>query len=631
MQFKCPKCAARYEIANEKVPTGKTLRFSCKKCGAGIRLRRKVKKAEAEESFDGPTEPTGVRAFETQAPAPPKGELSDANWFALVAGRRIGPMPRFELERMIASRDVDGQTYAWCAGMTDWQRLRFIGDFSAELAHLGTAPWRVVMPLDDDDTQADNMPAEVSDKTPEPEPIGTLAQELPREDSVPDKEAAVEEMDELLDELADLSPVDAARAQSAKTGTFDGPTTLAPMDFADLEPPPIPEDGAVDELDLEAPTDRVITPFVADEVSLKQDDDATRVDEPTDVELKPFESGRLVEAIDDATTLGGSQESLPTPTPFDEDVPDINTVREELIDSDLHQIDSFAPAFDTTDREVPLTTDFFMESAGLNRRRRNHRLAMVMSITFTVTLVGIASLDLFGIIELPGMGKFYDVTGLEDPNKGRKIERIEKKLAQAPSNSTDREKLEDLRYKLMGIKRPKKKPKKQNKPKQIGEISSLAEKTPSTTKRRGKVTQVAEITSPDDMFGSLRKKSFSTENFSKTESTVKSKVDSGPGQASLPDGLSQESIYKIIKEKNAAMSMCMNEALKRGEQLKGKMEIELTVQATGRVSQVGIPTKKFKNTYMAGCVSKRIKQWRFPRFRGEAVTVVYPYILQMGF
>ena len=164
MQFKCPKCAARYEIANDKVPEGKTLRFSCKKCGAGIRLRRKVKKVEEKESFDGPTEPTGVRAFEAKAPEQPSGELSDANWFALVAGRRIGPMPRFELERMIASRDVDGQTYVWCAGMTDWQRLRFIDDFSAELAQLGTAPWRVVMPLDDDDTQADKMPEKVSEK-----------------------------------------------------------------------------------------------------------------------------------------------------------------------------------------------------------------------------------------------------------------------------------------------------------------------------------------------------------------------------------------------------------------------------------------------------------------------------------
>ena len=143
--------------------------------------------------------------------------------------------------------------------------------------------------------------------------------------------------------------------------------------------------------------------------------------------------------------------------------------------------------------------------------------------------------------------------------------------------------------------------------------------------------QVGELTSPDDMFGSLRKKSFSTESFSKEESAVEAKVQGGQDQASLPDGLSQESIYKIIKEKNAAMSMCMNEALKRGEQLKGKMEIELTVQASGRVSQVGIITKKFRTTHMASCVSKRIKQWRFPRFRGEPVTVVYPYILQMGF
>ena len=552
MQFKCPKCDARYEIANDKVPEGKTLRFSCKKCGAGIRIRRKEKKPK-EESFDGPTEPTGVRAFVSQPPPEPPGELSDANWFALVAGRRVGPMARFELERMIAGRDVDGQTYVWCAGMTDWQRLRFIPEFAQDLDALGTAPWRVVMPLDDDDTQADQIPAQAASATgkeiSEEEKAGTLAEELPAEDSVP-TDAAEKEANDLLESLADMSPVDAAIAESKKTGSFDGA-----IESSGEEPPPVPSDASTEAEDFEEATDRVDAPFTGEQEpmeSVKSDilgEDA-----------EPFESGRLVQALDDATTLSESFAEETSPNPFVGNVPDINTVREELDDNALHEIDSFAPAFDTNEREVPLTTGFFMESAGLNRRRRNHRLAMIVSITFTVTLVGVASLDLFGIIELPGMGRFYDLTGLEDPNKGRKIERIEKKIAQAPANSTDREELEDLRYKLMGIKPPKKKKARRNRGGRVSDVSALGGRSPAAKakpRRKEKVKQVGELTSPDDMFGSLRKKSFSTESFSKEESAVKAKVQGGQDQASLPDGLSQESIYKIIKEKNAAMSMCM--------------------------------------------------------------------------
>jgi hypothetical protein len=34
---------------------------------------------------------------------------------------------------------------------------------------------------------------------------------------------------------------------------------------------------------------------------------------------------------------------------------------------------------------------------------------------------------------------------------------------------------------------------------------------------------------------------------------------------------------------------------------------------------------------MASCAIKRIRNWRFPAFNGEPVTVTYPYVLEMTF
>ena len=50
MKFACPTCKTRYNIANEKVPVGVAVRFTCKKCSNVIRLRRKAKSQGAPAS-----------------------------------------------------------------------------------------------------------------------------------------------------------------------------------------------------------------------------------------------------------------------------------------------------------------------------------------------------------------------------------------------------------------------------------------------------------------------------------------------------------------------------------------------------------------------------------------------------
>jgi TonB family protein len=91
--------------------------------------------------------------------------------------------------------------------------------------------------------------------------------------------------------------------------------------------------------------------------------------------------------------------------------------------------------------------------------------------------------------------------------------------------------------------------------------------------------------------------------------------------------LTQDAIFKVINDNNRSMSLCYGEAARKGEKLRGKMEVQITIDHGGNVTEVSIETAKFSGTTMGDCTMRRVKNWKFPKFSGEAVTVVFPYVL----
>ncbi|MEL6546177.1 MAG: zinc-ribbon domain-containing protein, partial [Myxococcota bacterium] len=76
MKFACPNCKTRYSIADEKLPTGASVKFKCKTCGTSIRLKRKPEPAAAKNA------PEPVSFEETQGQAEstrvaPLGQLQE--------------------------------------------------------------------------------------------------------------------------------------------------------------------------------------------------------------------------------------------------------------------------------------------------------------------------------------------------------------------------------------------------------------------------------------------------------------------------------------------------------------------------------------------------------------------------
>ena len=143
MRFNGQNCAAKYQIADEKV-AGKTVRMKCRKCGEVIQVRARktdsgilpfyaapkstaapvaqaVSQAAARVAGAPPTGPaprapvaagsqpdeatvvmskelavaaaTGAASSPSSQPAPSGGGQQDADWFVGIQGERVGPGP----------------------------------------------------------------------------------------------------------------------------------------------------------------------------------------------------------------------------------------------------------------------------------------------------------------------------------------------------------------------------------------------------------------------------------------------------------------------------------------------------------------------------------------------------------
>jgi predicted Zn finger-like uncharacterized protein len=269
------------------------------------------------------------------------------------------------------------------------------------------------------------------------------------------------------------------------------------------------------------------------------------------------------------------------------------------------------------------STRMFMDVAGIYRHRRNTKIAAISAGVFTVLLSVVLVADVTGIISIPFLGAVYDMTGMADPNVARAIARVESKLHDVSLSAEERE---ALRRKLLGLSEaaPKTSRAKGTGPVATAPATPGPTPTPTSTVTQG----VADTKSLDthqrgmaeDVFGAGQKK--------ERELRV---VDADDIQApNLPQGLTHDAIYKVINDNSRSMSLCYAEASRRGQRMNGKMEIQITINAAGQVADVSIETPRFQRTPMGFCAAKRVKNWRFPRFNGEPVTVVFPYVLSAG-
>lgn len=113
MRILCDNCSAKYSIADEKV-MGKVFKIRCKKCSHVILVRG--------DGASGPGEAASA------APSSSAGGV----WYVVRAGQQDGPYTESDIQGLLSSGEIQGDTYTWREGFADWIPLTSVD----ELRHL---------------------------------------------------------------------------------------------------------------------------------------------------------------------------------------------------------------------------------------------------------------------------------------------------------------------------------------------------------------------------------------------------------------------------------------------------------------------------------------------------------------
>jgi len=119
--------------------------------------------------------------------------------------------------------------------------------------------------------------------------------------------------------------------------------------------------------------------------------------------------------------------------------------------------------------------------------------------------------------------------------------------------------------------------------------------------------------------------------------TLGASIGRDVGAAALPSAgtdaiaetgrINQATILKVVSANKTSVAICYNRSLKSGERLRGKLEMSVTVEPKGTVSNTSVKTAKFKGTALSKCIAATVRRWRFPPFAGQSAEVVVPFVL----
>ncbi|MGM0555129.1 MAG: AgmX/PglI C-terminal domain-containing protein [Myxococcota bacterium] len=108
----------------------------------------------------------------------------------------------------------------------------------------------------------------------------------------------------------------------------------------------------------------------------------------------------------------------------------------------------------------------------------------------------------------------------------------------------------------------------------------------------------------------------------------KKEESSGGGSSAdsdLPKKLSRSMVRNTIRKYNGRVHNCGKSSNKNN--LSGRMMVRITVQPSGRVSNAGVTTSKFKGTDVGKCVAGVARSMKFPATQDD-LTINYPFTIR---
>ncbi|MEM6293254.1 MAG: AgmX/PglI C-terminal domain-containing protein [Myxococcota bacterium] len=95
--------------------------------------------------------------------------------------------------------------------------------------------------------------------------------------------------------------------------------------------------------------------------------------------------------------------------------------------------------------------------------------------------------------------------------------------------------------------------------------------------------------------------------------------------------LDKDIIRRVVKNHINQVRHCYNEGLVRDPTLRGRVKVQFSIGATGKVPMAVVAETSLKDKNVGNCIAKAVKRWRFPKpDGGGTVMVTYPFVLNPG-
>jgi predicted Zn finger-like uncharacterized protein len=583
MKFLCGSCRTKYQIADDKV-RGKVLTIRCKKCGAKVVVREALARDSSVAVAPLVGDEPAARAEAANAPSAASRQIAQAFDAAMHGAlddmpTSIAPTPSNEadagVEWYVA---IDGQQsgpFAYAELVSKLRRREVAGRHY--VWHDGFENWKRVRDIPD------------------------LAKYVPVELKVDPKKRPPPPPETQVDTGAEVLDLAAKRAEREKK-------TREPSLGVRRDEPSIPAEEVRPSKVLDAAPSSLPAPAPAEVLG-------TADLQPLKEALEsPVATARLIStpgAVPLTASGGASLASGGAHTSRE-------TSADAFIPEDIFDKVPRASAEEVVSRE---STRFFVAAAGVNKQSSRNKVGIFAAVGAGIAVLAFLGLWASGAISiaLPGLGNpFATRTAPEEDTAviSGELSEDDRTLLAGLKGEAKAEKLREIRAR---------KPKPTGAPSAKPQLAYVDDKAkdgePAAPRGGGDVPVKATIDRELDRMGG--------------SANAGSVGGNAPSEARTPDmpeletgTLDADAIRRVISDNRQAVSFCYQRERMRNSELKGRVDFTVTVEPAGNVSSVGTDTPAFKGSTLATCISDKIKDWRFPAFKGAAKQVHVPFVLQ---
>jgi hypothetical protein len=116
----------------------------------------------------------------------------------------------------------------------------------------------------------------------------------------------------------------------------------------------------------------------------------------------------------------------------------------------------------------------------------------------------------------------------------------------------------------------------------------------------------------------------------KRKGRVRGRVTKMSSGAKVGGSLSKADVLRVINAHIHAIQACYERALMSKPGLSGRIAFDWSVNKAGKVTGVRVRSSTIGSPKVASCISKQIKRWKFPRPKGGAAKITFPFLFRSG-